>query len=817
MKSIVIILSFVSVAFAQKIEIDKSKDIVQKPPIGLSSVSDTAVKAKVDLIPKVQLQESHPLVHDQVFYSPDELVYSLKSKVFACVDKQFIFLSWAAVKEAKGFNIYRKKPGDTKYVKINKKILTWPTDQSAAVNLYNKLMPHTKYVMDRSHIKTAIDSVIVRKQKQVPPEFVPQFVNLSDYAKQAYYDIGAVYYQIAIIIGYGYADSSVVSGQVYNYKVKYLKEDNTEVELDGITIKAGVEKKLTKPAGLKAEAGDSEILLVWNDPPPTDTIAGYHVFKSTSKTGPFKRCNPVPVVVKRTFNLKGDTLNPPQYAYQDTLVNNYTTYYYKVTSRNHLDQISPMSDVAHTTPTDLTPPLIPEKIRINPSSKDSLLISWNLVTRDTLFRSESVKGYHVYKYTDYNTAVSPKTKHSKYHIGFVPEPTLPPGVFFIIGVERDTCIYDGGVEPEKVYWYRVSCEDTSGNVGQKSAAVYAILPDIEPPDPPLKNSVTADGFDKHIQIWWKPPDISTPEKKKKNKDLAGFKIYRGICGGEYSIREQIYHPYPLHLLADINDKTDTTYLDYSVPKGSPICYRYALKAYDKAQNLSVMSDSVCARLKDTTPPDQPVVTALQARDRAIKIECAAAPIQDMKGFVVERSDIKDGIYKEVYCDPVPVSVTCDDIPVKVDSVLARKAHILSFEDKTVDPEKIYWYRVRAFDYNNNRSKPSPPVSTYTYEIVILSKPVNVKVNLKKQINGCSVNLTWGPDISKYPKTFIGFAVYRSFSKDSGYRQISSLIKDTQFKDTAIAPGMTCWYKVQAFDSNGDRSPVSNAVNVTIVN
>jgi hypothetical protein len=402
--------------------------------------------------------------------------------------------------------------------------------------------------------------------------------------------------------------------------------------------------------------------------------------------------------------------------------------------------------------------------------------------------------------------VSDTGTSTKHYIGFVKE-RRTGAQFWIMG-DTLRAFRDGNVETEKVYWYRLSCEDTAGNIGHKTVALSGILPDFEPTDS-IQN-IKAEGFDNYILISWKPPDIT----KKKNKDLAGYLIYRGICGGENVLlyREKYeYRSYPLHLLADITDKDTITYKDYSVPKGSPICYRYAIKTYDKSQNLSVMSDSVCERLRDKTPPDQPVITALQARNNAIKIECVAPPIQDIKGFMVERSEDGKTKWDSIYSDPVPKSVSCGEIPVSVDSVLAKKVNYFSFTDKGVTPDKVYWYRVRAFDYNNNRSKPSPPISTYTFEVKKLLKPVQFKASQRE----CEVTLSWGPDTSQYSRSFLGFVVFRSLDKSQGYRQISNLIKDTDFKDAAVALGVTYWYKVQAFDSNGDRSPLSDSMSVTI--
>ena len=794
MRLVISIFCLVSVTFAQIKHVEKYQGPLQKSQSVPQVTIDTTAQVKIAIPLQPQIDKSKLSL-----YIPWKLVEGIHLSAY--VDTHFVLLKWTAMKNAKGYNLYRRPEGGT-YKKINSKLITWPTDQKKATQMYDKLMPLAQYKLERAHIRKATQS-----------EFYPQFTDKTK--ESVFHYLGNLYYQIALIVGQAYADSTVQSGKVYYYRIKYIDKNGVEKDFaNEVKVTAGAVKKLTKPTGLKAEAGDSKILLVWNDPPPTDTLAGYHVYQSKSPIGPFKRINATPVLTTIAVSLKGDSLKPPQYGFLDTTVVNYTTYYYRIAPRNLLGRLGPMSTIVSAKPIDLTPPQLPQNLNITPLQTNMLLITWNWVNKDVRKRGEVVKRYQIFRYTDYNSAIADTAATSKYSIGFVTEPWSQPGVHLIGDTVRS--FSDKNVIPEQVYWYRISCEDTAGNVSHKTAALSGILPDYEPPDSP--EAITAEGFDDYIRISWKPPNMT----KKKNQDLAGYMLYRGICGGYHEVIERdegniyVYHAYPLHLLTDITDKDSTTYKDYSIPKGSPICYRYALRAYDKAQNLSAMSDSVCERLRDKTPPDPPVITALKAREGAIKIECVAAPIQDMKGFIIERSESKDSGYKIVYSDSIPKSVACGDIPSSVDTVLAKKANQVSYVDKNVDPEKVYWYRVRAFDHNGNKSKPSPSISTYTFEIKSLPKPVNLKADLKKQRDGsCSVELSWETGISRYPKSFLGFVVFRSFAKNHGYRQISQPSKDMQFIDTAVAPGMTCWYKVQAFDSNGDRSPTSDSVSITI--
>ena len=87
--------------------------------------------------------------------------------------------------------------------------------------------------------------------------------------------------------------------------------------------------------------------------------------------------------------------------------------------------------------------------------------------------------------------------------------------------------------------------------------------------------------------------------------------------------------------------------------------------------------------------------------------------------------------------------------------------------------------------------------------------------VKAKVRDCTVILQWQEDESNYPETFNGFYVFRSFASDQGYRKIAGPVKKNTFTDTSVAKGMSCWYKVQAVDGSGDRSPLSDAVLINI--
>ncbi|MBN2410853.1 hypothetical protein JXQ31_04110 [candidate division KSB1 bacterium] len=730
-----------------------------------------------------------------------------KLEIWTYAEKQAVWILWPLMKDATEYYVWRRTQNGS-YSKPLSKAIAWPQTETDACQLYDIYFDKIKQDLDRAHIWKVVWNAIQTWAKlnnvQLGEWFstCPPFTHPQGQAALTY--LSEIYPQLALIIGRGYTDSAAVAGTSYYYKVTYKDDSGDEFQLGyEKKVTAGVEKKPSKPTGLTVQEGDEEIMLLWNDPPPADSILGYHVYRSANQSGPFARLDSIPVLLKVTTDLNGDSLKTPRFGFIDTTVTNYKTYYYRVAARSLLGKAGPMSGTIAAMAKDLTAPEIPRNLNIATEAKTTLMISWNHVTNDINGRNEIVKSYYIYKYTDKNTAMSDSLKSNIKPIGTVNEPVPQPGMVFIFQPEKGRYFSDSAVIPEKIYWYRVACEDTAGNFSNKSAAIYGILPDYEPPDPPV--NISAEGYDTYINIHWQKPDVS----KKKNRDIAGFLLYRGICGGTRDEEKQ-YHPYPLHLLANIDDSLQTSYKDESLPKGSPICYRYAVKAFDRAQNLSAMSDSVCERLQDKTPPDPPVVTALQAKNKSVKIECVAPPVQDMKGFIIQRSESRDSGYITVYRDSAGTPPECDEMP-SAEDIKKNKVNRLSFIDNKVNPEKIYWYKALAFDLNNNPSEFSPPVSTYTFELKSMLKPSKLLAKVKD----CTVVLQWQEEQNNYPETFNGFYVFRSFASDHGYRKIAGPIKKNTFTDTKVVAGMSCWYKVQAVDDSGDRSPLSDAVLVNI--
>jgi hypothetical protein len=635
------------------------------------------------------------------------------------------------------------------------------------------------------------------------------------------------YWKVGVVMGHAYVDSNVVVGKKYMYAIAPAKSAKglglgEELKtIDTATVVAGTVKPLPPPSGVTPIAGDNKVMIRWNE---IGTASGYDVYRKIPLTSVWEKINGAEIMEKCTLDLDGNKI-PEMLCFRDFMrydsagyptkhevvspdsvygpLNSFP-YSYKVRALDALGYEGMFSAIVSATPQDETPPGAPYGITVE-AYPDGLQPKWYQVSHDELGHVElfGLQGYRVYRFN------SADSLHDSVLVASMVQDTFGTFPFF---KDTDPSIFSA--YGEKTYWYRVKCVDKKGNVSGFSPSAGNNLPDTTPPKRPL--DLVAESHSDHIALKWKKPSSAPP-------DLAGYNIYRGICGGdsvciEYEKQEVTTHvtgpptctkwewrPYPTHLVGNNDHPDSLKYKDFTVPSGSPICYRYTIKAYDRSQNLSDTAKSVCQKLREETPPAPPVLAGLKARDRSVKVEWVSSPVQDLFGFMVYRAEKEAGPYKRVSDTLItPEKVDCDDIPAT--NVWAADS-VFSFIDTTAREKKVYWYRVKAVDYLGNIGDPSIPIETYTYNIGPPPTPTDLKVT---QPSGkCALLIEWKPS---YDTEYAGFVVFRSSDLSKGYRQISPIIKDSRYLDNTVIGNKDYYYKVQYFAKNGNRSLVSTAKN-----
>lgn len=709
----------------------------------------------------------------------------------AAADSQSVMLVWSEQEGTNGFNIYRRI-ADGSYAKINALPIIPLKDCADIRAVIPAGSPEDSAIARILTIKTC--DINARRSE------------LQKHWSKAREILTHRYHRIALVRGLAYEDRTVVSGTTYFYAIKAIETGRERSLAADLAVQAGLVIVPDPPAMLTITAGDRQLFLRWSS---VKSAMTYHVMRSTNATGPFQ-------AVTSDQGLSGlfqhdpittDSLTPPLPGYFDTTCSNNTTYYYKVFGRDFLGRDGAVSAAASGTPRDMTPPETPQGITVQPL-KYGLQLTWSKVEYDVLGRMEKVSGYHVFRYDTYEEAEKDSGVAA---IAFVKQAKLRA---------RNVSYKDTLIAPTQTYWYRLQAEDKatpSSNFSSKSAAVSGFYKDPVPPGPP--KGLSSSGFEDSIMIRWiRPADA----------DVAGYNIYRGICGCEtvyvfqgrdvatgtfetvesrkvrtigkgWKLVKKYCRPYTLSLIVNIDSAQATSYMDRSLPKGSPICYRYAMNAYDTTQNLSVMSDSICDRLKDRTGPPSPVLAGLQARDRAVLVQWVESPIQDLYGFYVERAEQQQGPWTRISPPlklPDPATLGCKELSGTSDWVDSTYSFL---DTNAVRPNRTYWYRVRAVDFSGVEGEPSPEISTFAYDRRIPPKPVILKT---ADATPQGIAVTWDPG---YDTSHLGFAVFRSKGSADRFFQVSRIIRGDTFVDHDVIRGQVYYYQVQCIFKNGNPS------------
>ena len=736
--------------------------------------------------------------------------------------KSFILLSWPHMTGIKGYNIYRKSSEKAAYsnLPVNSKPVS-------AINDCNEI----KAIIPVSSVewKALIDALSQQAEMTLPvlPSGNPKQPALSQQGTQTVThlfdpcDVASItetdtarfaqllglagrYYKIAQVIGQSYVDTQVSADTTYWYKIHGVNADQTEGKAlaKDVKVTAGTLVPIPPPV-VFAEAGDHQVLLTWQANKKI-APAAYDIERRVfNKTASLRICD-FETVSLYYKTLKGNTLNPPLNGFLDyqrwhsTTGNpvsykvgtvsidgpeNNVKYEYRVRGWDRLIQKGNWSVWVSATPADATAPREPTNVTVQ-AYKDTLEIRWFRVTRDVMGHPEpKIKGYQVVRYDSADGMKGMK-------IGGLVKHPKDTTVTYIS--RKDGASILRPVYGVRNFWYRVQCFDQAGNAGSFSAAVAGHLEDITPPAPPVH--LVAIGDSNCIRLDW---------AGNSEPDLAGYMIYRGICGGEYVVvgDDTVYQMYPIHPIANLDNPDSIMYTDNKVSLTSPICYRYAVKAYDKSQNLSDTSRTVCERIQEKMPPPPPVISALKARSGAIRVEWVAPPVQDLFGFIVERSKTGSKPWKQISPDlKFPKGVVCKDIPAT--NIWAADS-IFFFSDTTVSAKETYWYRIKGADYGSNVGNPSAPIETYTFDYADLPRPVITGIQEIKKPRGLKIE--WKP---VFDTQYQGFILFRSLSQGAGYRQISPFVKGNTLIDNKVMAGKTYWYKIQYFSKEGHRSPVS---------
>ena len=435
--------------------------------------------------------------------------------------------------------------------------------------------------------------------------------------------------------------------------------------------------------------------------------------------------------------------------YDDKTVVHAKTYQYKVQELNGSSETL----IAISSPIEIKPnePIVPPKNIVAKIKRHSCLMRWE---------PEPVRyfGVNIYRHSSEN----------KIDIQLNKEPFLLSKTKNKEGVEGYPEVFfeDKQLEQNTTYFYTFKAMDFFGEESSPSDLIAVFIKDTEAPTAPQNLRKIIHG--KNVKLTW--------AKSMKEKDLAGFNIYRT----NYSDSDYVkLNP----LLIPVND---STYTD-DVPKFKQYFYRASTVDKDNNEALSV---PLYADVFDNEPPAAPKNLRIIADTGLLYLQWDANSEPDLIGYLIYRTINKNNKDNYVLITPLPVNQN-------------------SFADDLPDNAKNnFLYRIVAVDYTYNKSGYSEPATSKMPDKFPPSPPlIKQAVQNKKQ----EVIIEWLPNTEP---DLVGYNIYRKTLNDSASvfeKQNSAILNQEAYKftDRYTINNRSYEYYLTACDSSGNTSRSSN--------
>lgn len=226
----------------------------------------------------------------------------------------------------------------------------------------------------------------------------------------------------------------------------------------------------------------------------------------------------------------------------------------------------------------------------------------------------------------------------------------------------------------------------------------------------------------------------------------------------------------------IKSGNTTSYKDTSVKAGKT--YYYTVETMVKTgDNICYSGDS--ASVEGRTAKKTKIKYAVSNGNNQIEVNWGA--VSGAYGYRIKRSTSKNGTYNVI--------------------ATVNGKNKTTYQDKNVKTAKTYYYKVETINKVNGKkgySGDSAVVSAKTLK--------TTSITAVKATGSTSVRLEW-----KAVDGASGYQIYRSTSKDSGYKKVGQVKgKNTKkYEDKTLEAGKTYYYQVRAYKSNSAKNGVAS--------
>lgn len=327
---------------------------------------------------------------------------------------------------------------------------------------------------------------------------------------------------------------------------------------------------------------------------------------------------------------------------------------------------------------------------------------------------------------------------------------------------------DQKLNPGQKYVYQFVAIDFFGDESEKSEPIEVLLKDLDAPAPPDSVYKTQKG--RVVQIQWK--------KRIFEKDFAGYQLYR-TTRNDTDFRR----------LSTVLIPPDNLWYTDTVPRfGS---YLYKISALDTEGN-EAFSNPFFLEIYDDEPPSKPSQIRLVADSGSFHLSWAPNPEEDVAGYLVYRTVNTDNPDAYVKITPTPIVETFFE------------------ERQPKHTRNKFLYKVVAVDQSMNKSFYSDAAQARLPDVTAPAAPF---LRTVYHTNKGHVSVEW---LMNTEIDLAGYRLFRKLTNDTSskfelvHTKLIS-ISMNRYVDRYTEPGERYSYCLQALDSSGNSSTLSNII------
>lgn len=505
--------------------------------------------------------------------------------------------------------------------------------------------------------------------------------------------LGAIYdNRLAKHLGIYFEDSAVVAGKTYQYKIIDTK---TQKEISVVNnVIAG--ELLASPENVKASQEKQNCTITWD---AKEQFMGYNVYRNATKVN----AEPVMANLEKGIYVA---------KYQDNKVPA-GTYSYTVKGISFLNTESKSSAAISITIKNATPPSTVTNLKGTRKEK-AIELTWTSVN------SKDIAGYNVLKSSDRGKTFQKVNTE-------------------LIGATVQSFVDKIDAKEANSFQYCIATVDKNDNES-KTMPVSVFVPDQSAPAKP-ENLVGKSEVGKITLTW----------KANTEKDLAGYRIYRGLKDDEENDM----------LLLNVTPQMETSFVDtFNEKAGTKFLYK--IVALDHSFNESEKA-MAWIQLPDVIPPAAPFLREATYSNKQAKLQWDAVLTDAILGY---------DIYRMV-----------EDKETKLNTSPIRE---LTYTDNTLE-KGIYTYYIKAIDSAKLVSKASNK-----QVITTSSAENNLSIVLSQEIRSKKVQITIEDFAMENAQEI---KVFRKIG-DTGFLRIPYTITSNVLTDTSAEEGVIYEYFVE---------------------